>query len=196
MQLSEPDQQRDHHNERDTAFFDRLVKQSLKPTHERLFVITEAGYQSLSLLRLRDSRPQDGLAIGSAVRAVVSANNRVVARRLNVLLRESRDQMHQRIEPVQAACRQKQQLEPQIAVLVMRQLVAENERRIRPEMCSSDKYSVGWINPASIGQSAAEDTRSGISRSITRSAHCSCKIVCRSVRSTGWDVPFRLRISR
>ena len=83
-------------------------------------------------MHLRNSRPQDGLAIGSAVRAVVSANNRVVARRLNVLLRESRDQMHQRIEPVQAACRQKQQLEPQIAMLVMRQLVAENERRIRP----------------------------------------------------------------
>ena len=43
---------------------------------------------------------------------------------------------------------------------------------------------------------AAEDTRNGISRSITRSAHCSCKIVCRSARSTERDVPFRLCISR
>ena len=56
----------------------------------------------------------------------MSANNRIVARRLNVLLRESRDQMHQWIEPVHRLGEQHQQTVPAVMPAMVQQLVAED----------------------------------------------------------------------
>ena len=139
-------EQGDKHDERCAALFDRLVEQALKPPHERLFVVSEAGNERLPPSGLRDGGAEDGLAVGAAVGCVLSANDRIVARKLNILLREAHDQIYERVEPVYALRRCQQQLEPQVAVTAVRQFVAEDEGGIcgrnvlvRQIECRADK---------------------------------------------------------